>query len=196
MPNGQPSSDTQELASFVLTLYEDLDALVSLREVLFLSGYPDRYTVEAVRAMGDAWSGIDADRSGLVATILTFNNTTALLQAGLTGVELQFKIAVWRRARTVAIAEFEASDDPEARSQVPSPPVGSPGVTAEQPSWPRKLPRRLKQALGRVGAMLGCADTIIGSLLRIMNQFERLKEFKETVEKLSNDMDQGRPEAH
>lgn len=195
MTNGQAPSNNQVLASFVTTLYEDLDALVSLREVLFLRGYPDRYTVEAVRAMGNAWPNVYAERNSRVAEILTYNNTSELVQAGLTGEELQFKIAVWRRARAAAMAEFEDSDDQQDRSQVPSPSTGPSGVTAEQPFW-RRLPRQLKRALGRVGTMLGCADTIIGSLLRVINQLERLKEFKETVERLSIDISDGSPEEH
>jgi hypothetical protein len=41
MPDGQEPLANQALATFVLTLYDDLDALVSLREVLFL---PPGYT--------------------------------------------------------------------------------------------------------------------------------------------------------
>ena len=97
MPDGQETPANQTLATFVLTVYDDIDALVSLREVLFLPpGHTDRYTVDVVRALGEAWPEVVTDRDNHVTAIFNLSVTNALAQEGLSGAQLRLKIAVWR----------------------------------------------------------------------------------------------------
>jgi hypothetical protein len=193
MPDGQESAN-RDLAVFVLTVYDDLDAIVSLREVLFLPpGRTDQYTVDAVRALGEAWSEIVDDRDNHVTGILDLDETDVLAPAGLSGAQLRLKIAVWRRARAAMITEFGNSEDAKERSSSRPEPTKF-DARAEKPAHPRKLPRRVRVALKLVASMLSYADTILGSLARLAGQHERLKEFKETVERLSGDMADEYPE--
>jgi hypothetical protein len=185
MSNGQEPTDNQILAGFAVTLDDDLDALVSLREVLFLPPRPDQYAVDAVRRLDEAWRSVLVGRDARVTEIMQLNSSS-LEESGLSGAELRLKMAVWRRARAAAVAEFEDSEDRDARSEALAA-VARTDVTAEA-TFPRKLPRRLRLGLKSVSKMLGYADTIIGSLLRITGQFERFKELKETVEKLTRDV--------
>src|SRR5215469_13693527 len=139
MPDGQEPPANQTLATFVLTVYDDLDALVSLREVLFLPpGRTDRYTVEAVRELGDAWNEVVGDRENHVTTILGLSVANGLTQDGLSGAQLRLKIAVWRRARAAMITEFNNSEDAEPRSS-PLPAPAKLETRAEEPPHPRKL---------------------------------------------------------
>jgi hypothetical protein len=194
MPDGQEPQANQALATFVLTLYDDLDALVSLREVLFLSpGHTDRYSVEVVRALGEAWTEVADDRVNHVTTVLGLSETNDLSPVGLSGAQLRLKIAVWRRARAARSTEFNDSEDAEPRSSsLPDP--TKPEARAEEPRHPRKLPRRVRVALKFVASMLSYADTILGSLAKLAGHSERLKEIKEIVERLSGDMADEYPE--
>lgn len=194
MPDGQETPANQTLATFVLTVYDDIDALVSLREVLFLPpGHTDRYTVDAVRALGEAWTEVVTDRDGHVTAIFNLN-VNGLTQEGLSGAQLRLKIAVWRRARAAMIAEFNNSEDTESRSDA-LPKHAQLPISAEQPVHPRKLPRRVRRALKFIASMLGYANTILGSLAKLAGQYERFKEIKETVERLSDNMADEYPEA-
>jgi hypothetical protein len=195
MPDGQETPANETLATFVLTVYNDIDALVSLRELLFLPpGHTDRYTVEAVRALGEAWTEVVTDRDSHLAAIFGLSATNDLIQAGLSGAQLRLKIAVWRRARVAMIAEFNNSEDTESRSD-PLPKPAQPPISAEEPVHPRKVPRRVRRALKFVASILSYANTILGSLAKLAGQYERFKEIKETVERLSDNMADEYPEA-
>lgn len=197
MPD-EAETDLQRLTAFVWTVYDDLDALVSLREVLFLT--PDRLDaagVEFVRQLEPAWAEVKATRDSVISHLLSPSADEAPLfdQHGLTGSQLNAKLLIWRRERTLANGEFSDSDDVEPRST--SDPLSQPtGVETPEPSFSRKRPRRLKRALKWVHRMLTHADTVLGSLVRAFAfaQIEPLKEIKETIEKLAGDISIELPE--
>ncbi len=183
-----PESDAQRVSAFLWTLYDDLDALVSLREVLFLVPTRlDQAGVDFVRALGSAWPGVKEGSAEILSTVLDPNQLPALKKYGLTGSQLDLKLLAWKRARAHADAVFKDSDDAEARGS--GDPVGSvPGLGAHEPPFTRKRPRRLKTALRWVARMLSHGDTLLGSLVRAFTQLDAVKEIKETIEKTAGDI--------
>lgn len=142
------------------------------------------------RLGGRSWTGRDSH----VTAIYNLSVPNGLAQEGLSGAQLRLKIAVWRRARAAMIAEFNNSEDTESRSD-PLPKHAQLPISAEEPPHPRKLPRRVRRALKFTARMLSYANTILGSLAKLAGQFERFKEIKETVERLSDNMADEYPEA-
>jgi hypothetical protein len=57
----------------------------------------------------------------------------------------------------------------------------------EPTDFPRKVPRLLRFSLKTLQKVLSCADTILGSLVKLVGRAEALREIKEAVEKLAGD---------
>jgi hypothetical protein len=188
MPNaiGQPT-DVELLSAFVWTLYEDVDAIVDLREVLFLAPTDFHHgRVVAVRRMEAAWIEVLESRARVIDTVASGDPLDYRLEtAGLAGEQLRFKNEIWLEARTIMASSLADSDDVEER------PRARPRDETPDPSWPippalpRKMPRRAKWALKWISRALGHADTILGSLTGLIGLSESLKEFKESLEKLA-----------
>jgi hypothetical protein len=172
----------QALASFVWTLYDDLDYVVAIRDNVFIGPA----MTDVLDALRDAWAPVLSRRSELTNAVLAAP-MTGLEAAGLTEPMLGFKLMVWRRARNQLAQQLDA--DPGAG---PAPPAGPPapppptGVTPDPPLR-RKIPRWVKRFLKRLAQALSYADTLLGSLASVVNLAEILKEIKEFVEKLADD---------
>ncbi|HET7725617.1 MAG TPA: hypothetical protein VFK68_13345 [Propionibacteriaceae bacterium] len=175
------------LGSFVVTLYEDLDAVVDMRTPLFIpSGDDDlaRLGLEGFVAwLGDAWPGVRGSQEELLEA-LAEADPAVLRAAGLTGVELMLKLILWSRARQRLIAAVLEDGEDIAPDDQAEP-------TGQSPR--RAIPRagrfrRTKRVLKWISRALGHADTVLGSLASIINQAERVKEIKETVEKVSGEV--------
>ena len=176
------------LTSFVVTLYDDLDAIVDMRGPLYFpSGDDDlaRLGLERfVTWLGDAWPSVGASRDEVLRA-LSDTDAEVLRAAGLTGVELLVKLILWSRARERLIRAI--LEDGEDVTYAEEPPEATSG--APRRAMPRAGRfRRTKLVLKWVSRALGHADTVLGSLATILNQAERLKEVKETVEKVSGEV--------
>jgi hypothetical protein len=119
----------QALASFVWTLYDDIDYVVAIRENVFIG--PDM--TEVLDALRDAWAPVLSRRTELTNAVLAAP-LTGLEAAGLTEPMLGFKLMVWRRARNQLARELDA--DPGAG---PAPPTGPP--SPPPPAGSRRTPR-------------------------------------------------------
>jgi hypothetical protein len=177
--------DNDRLAGFVWTLYDDVDTLVVLRGDLFASTPPAvQELVDFLSNLGDAWPGVAATRDAVIDAVLSLS-LIQLTDAGLAGVELTAKLDLWRAARAQLLDTLE-DGEPVGDAVVPqSPPTG---VLPERRSLPRRRPRLVKRTCRFISRTLGHADTILGSLSKLVNQSERLKEIKETLEKTSSEV--------
>jgi hypothetical protein len=141
---GQPT-DLELLTSFLWTLYEDLDALVDMREVLFLAPtdfHHDRVTT--VRRMESAWIEVLESRADVLDTVAGENVPNRLVDAGLVGHQLRFKWQAWSEARAVMVRALADSDDVEERPRSRQPPEPRDTISPSQPALPRRQPRRVK----------------------------------------------------
>jgi hypothetical protein len=184
------NQDAQRLATFVWTLFDDLDAVISVRELLFLvEPQRDPLTLVIVRQLGEAWIEVEATRLPVINAVLSAS-IEALSEHGLTDAQLGLKLRMWKRARDEAVEEFSNSKYPQLElPERPTPTQESPppGVIQEEPRFPRKAPRFLKRALKLLSRGLSYADSILESLTRVVVVGEALREMKQATEKLAGD---------
>lgn len=182
------------LASFVETIYDDLEEIVDRREVLFLvlPQRTDQESVQMVRQCADAWVEVAAARGRVTAAVLPSNGVgpppegQQLLEAGLMGHQLHFKLAMYYNARS-GLIEALAGTDVHPRDDGGQEPAAATPPSSERLPWPRKLSRLGKSILKWLARVLAFADTILGSLASVIQISEGLKEFKEAIEKLCDD---------
>lgn len=178
-----------ELISFVGTLYDDVDWVVAMRLPLFGADVesaegPLGDLAEFLSWLADAWPGVLDTRQDVLERIATLPED--LLSAyGLVGLELRVKLLAWQRARRrlrlAVVEEGVFEERPELSEESPLP--------SAQRSLPRpRRFRRVKRVLRWTSRLLGHADTVLGSLTALVGQAERLKEIKETVEKVSGEV--------
>lgn len=178
-----------ELIHFVTAVYDDVGWVVDMGYPLF------RAEVESAEGslddlsgflswLADAWPGVLGTREEVVERI-TALPAEALSTHGLAGVELRVKILAWQRARRRL--RLAVTEDGEF-AEVPDLPEEEPPTTAQRPlPRPRRF-RRVKRILKWTSRLLGHADTLLGSLTALVNQAERLKEIKESVEKVAGEV--------
>lgn len=178
----------QQLASFVWTLFDDLDYIVSIRSQLF--GASD--LVPVVESLGAAWADLIARREEITTAVLNAD-ISVLELVGLTGTPLTFKLTTWRWARGRLVLVLDA--DPS--SPLAEPPAGPPPPPADvtpEPRLRRKIPRLMKAFLKRLAQALSYADELLGSLTAVVKLSEPLKELKGFIEKLAGDTADALPE--
>ncbi|WP_392545265.1 hypothetical protein [Oryzobacter telluris] len=187
-------ADRRELLSFVSSVYDDLAWMVDMRYELFS---PDLSTTEGslddlsefLAWLADAWPDVYETRAELLRQMSEVPSEV-LANHGLAGLDLRVKLIAWRRARLrltrAVLEEADAEDSDEVFDDY-----------AEHPQAPLPRPkrfRRAKRVLKWASRALGHADTILGSLAALLSQAERLKEIKETVEKVSGEVAEDLPD--
>ena len=94
------------LTGFVWTVYDDTDAIVHMRHALFdppeeASGDDTRTSLAACAGwLADAWPTVLGTRDDVIWAVMALPSDQ-LVAAGLTGVELEIKLLIWRRARMI-----------------------------------------------------------------------------------------------
>lgn len=181
-------ADRGELLSFVSTVYDDLAWMVDMRYALFPSDLSSEEgsfddLSEFLAWLADAWPGVFETKAELLQQMSEVPSEV-LAYHGLAGLDLRVKLLAWRRARSrltrAVVEEAEADDAGEVFDD-----------SAEDPQAPLPRPRRfrrVKKVLKWASRALGHADTVLGSLAALLSQAERLKEIKETVEKVSGEV--------
>ena len=182
-PGGE---DALTLSAFVWTVYEDLDVLVDMRNALLA---PPEGGAElestGLRAyadlLGETWPEVSETRWE-VLTAVDRLPVEVLHRYGLTGLELMVKLELWRRARAVLTEEILTEGEDIYYPSAPTAPSPHPPLPAA-----RRF-TRTKRVLRWVSRMLGRADILLGSLAALVKESERLKEIKETLEKVSGEV--------
>jgi hypothetical protein len=183
------------LASFVWTVYEDLDVFVSQRAPLFSPTRGDAderaQMLELLNLLGTAWPEVMAQRPLTARAILNLNGD-ALAPPGLVGNQLRLKILAWERARnrfeSVLIGRY---DDDQLQTE-----NRFAGFTTIRPAprlnfqqrIARRLSARARTRLRRLNSLLAYADIPLGSLLALVPLVDPLVEVKQLVEQISGDL--------
>jgi hypothetical protein len=213
----------KRLSAFVAITIWDLDVLVGLREVLWLG--PGRQSVddvELVRRLGPAWDELVQvvpqlfDRLDQLEEALTKETpaplqTGLLAERGLTGAQLDAKLAAWWAARERLLSLFAESDDPRPRypelsaliadrSTVAGGAQGGPNLwqsslkshVRNPMPWAAgvigidsQLPRWWEKSLRAICESLDHAGTVLKSLAAVVGLSEPVGEVVDLVKKMS-----------
>lgn len=182
------SDPAAELGSFAWNVFDDVGALVDMREDLF-----PRYTEEPDVAIegfdefrelvGQAFGVVLTTRDGFVQEILALD-PEQLERIGLVGPELALKMAAWQASRDLLTALLRRSGGEEEQQEFVVPPSAR-VRPAEKIPLVRRIARRvpiLRPLLITGKAALERADIALGSLVKLAPLGERLIELKEMVE--------------
>jgi hypothetical protein len=184
------------LASFVWTVYEDVDVFVDQREPLFSPTRGDEDERQQMREILDtlvlAWPDVFSGRQETVRAVLRQSSST-LSPLGLAGNALRLKMLAWERARDrferVMVGRYQsdqrASDGPFTEFQSIRPAQR----LSLRPRIFRRLSAQARVRLKRLNALLGYADIPLGSLLALIPLAEPLVEVKQVIEQIAGDLD-------
>jgi len=194
-PSEYVNSPEVVLASFVWTVYDDLDVLVSQRVSLFspTRGEDDerQQMLELINVLGAAWPEVLSQRPVTISAILSLNSFS-LAPLGLAGNQLRLKILGWERARNrferVLVGRYDdeqvqaenlAADFQSVR---PAPRMNFQQRTAQ------RLSALARGRLRRLNSFLAYADIPLGSLLALVPLVDPLVELKQLVEQVAGDL--------
>lgn len=177
-----------ELGSFAWNVFDDVGALVGMRDDLFPL-YTDEPEVlisgfdEFRELVGPAFQAVLRTRLDFVEQILALE-PDQLVRVGLVGPELALKMAAWQASRdllSVLLRRSGGEEEQQVETEPPSPRV----QPAEKVPLMRRISRRvpiLRPLLITGKAALERADIALGSLVKLAPLGERLVELKGMVE--------------
>jgi hypothetical protein len=193
--NEYASSPESILASFVWTVYEDVDVFIAQREPLFSPTRGNEDERDGMRelldVLGLAWPEVLSQRRQTVTAIMSVGSG-ALAGRGLAGNELRLKMLGWEQARNrlerVLIGRYQEvlieTDESLAEFQTIRP--------AQRLSFRQRVAQRLsaraRRRLRRLSSLLAYADIPLGSLQTLVPLIDPLIEVKQLIEQLAGDL--------
>jgi hypothetical protein len=194
-PNEYTITPEVVLASFVWTVYEDIDTFVELREPLFSPTRGDDDEREQMREILDvlevAWTDVFDGRQETIRAVLA-QSSSSLTPLGLAGNGLRVKILAWERSRDrferVLIGRNESDQRETDRPFTEFQTLRPAQRLSFRPRMFRRLSARARQRLRRLSSLLAYADIPLGSLLAVVPLVDPLVEVKQLIEQIAGDL--------
>jgi hypothetical protein len=176
-------NDQERLALFVWTVYQDISAIVFLKEEL-LGGPTYR---DFLDVLPEAWSDVGKNSTQDIPLIMG-GDTNRFGSYGFVGNPLRANLEAWHGARERMLDEFDVGG-PIMVPPFPPPEIPPPGRGGLNRFLQRRRPLHRKRALKWLAATLAHADNLLGSLTGVIPGIaEPLKEIKHAIERAAGDI--------